>query len=326
MLLAAAKHPAMLIYLSLAASTKTAVNENYGRELLELHTVGLNYSESDVKNCARLLTGRTLDPAKSNQAYLYNPAIHYVGPVTVLGFSHPNSTAAGGELAGDALVRYLATHPYTAQHLAQRMCVRFVSDNPSAELVAAVAKAYLDNNTQILPMVSTILRSDEFWQSRGQKQRRPAENFVATVRMTGVTVYNMAQALKAMHWTTVGLGDGPLDWPAPDGYPDVAAAWRSASTLLGLWTAHYNVLVGGYPGFNAARIATFYDGTPSNSWNALIRMTWHLTGSAWSSTQLAVLENFLGEPPTTLMSKSTLGWLDTAVATLILDAPHFALN
>jgi uncharacterized protein (DUF1800 family) len=326
MLLASAKHPAMLIFLSLAQSTKAAVNENYGREVLELHTVGRVYSESDVKNCAALMTGRTLDPAQSGQAYKYDPTIHPVGPVTVLGFTHPNATAAGGEAAGDALLRYLAAHPATAQHLARRMCVRFVSDDPSPDLVTAVAQAYLANNTQILPMVSTILRSSDFWASRGQKVRRPAENLVAAVRMLGVSAYSMPLALKTLHWASVGLGDGPLDWPAPDGYPDVAESWRSASTLLGLWTAHLNLVLGSYPGFRAAKTATFYDGNPANSWNALARMSTHLTGSLWSANSLAVLQNFLGEAPTTTMRRSALGWLDPAVAALILDGPHFALH
>jgi hypothetical protein len=326
MLLASAKHPAMLIYLSLAKSTKAAVNENYGRELLELHTVGLKYTESDVKNCARLMTGRTLDPAYSNQAYLYNPAIHYVGPITVGGFSHANSTAAGGEAAGDALLRYLAKHPYTALNLARKMCVRFVSDHPSAELVSAVAQAYLNNNTAILPMVSTILHSTEFWESRGRKVRRPAENLVATTRALGVTVYSMPQALKALHWTSVGLGNGPLDWPAPNGYPDVATAWRSAGSLLRLWDTHLNLVAGSYPGFNPTNIGALYGGWPANSGDAVLRLTKRLTGSLWSSTDLATLQTFLGEPSTTSMSKTTLRWLDGGLVALIIDSPHFALR
>ena len=73
-----------------------------------------------------------------------------------------------GERAGDDLLRYLASHEFTAQNLARKLCVRFVSDNPSKDLVDAVAQAYLDGRTQILPMVSTILRSTEFWESRGK--------------------------------------------------------------------------------------------------------------------------------------------------------------
>ena len=116
MLLASARHPAMLIYLSLADSTKAAVNENYGRELLELHTVGLHYSERDVQNTARMLTGRTLD---EHQHYVFDEYIHPRGRIKVLGFSHPNSHPAQGQQAGDELLRYLAHHPDTAANIAR---------------------------------------------------------------------------------------------------------------------------------------------------------------------------------------------------------------
>src|ERR1700742_1806982 len=144
MLLAAGRHPAMLYYLNQAESTKAAVNENYGRELLELHTVGLNYTEADVKNSAAILTGRTVNG--SNWTYQYNSALHATGPVTVLGFSDANPTAAGGEAVGDAYLNYLAHHQLTATHLAQKLCIRYVSDTPSASLVAQVAAVYLAND------------------------------------------------------------------------------------------------------------------------------------------------------------------------------------
>ena len=77
------------------------------------------------------------------------------------------------------MLRYLATHPYTAQNIARKLCIRFVSDNPSSDLVAGVAQAYLDNDSAIIPTVQKILCSTEFWESRGQKTRRPAENLLA---------------------------------------------------------------------------------------------------------------------------------------------------
>jgi hypothetical protein len=323
MLLASAKHPAMLIYLSLADSTKTAVNENYGRELLELHTVGLNYTESDVRNAAKLLTGRTID---DNMHYLFDDYIHYVGPVQILGFKSANATASGGQKAGDDLLRYLAAHPYTAQHLARKMCQRYVSDNPSATLVDAVAKAYRDNKTQILPMVSTILRSTEFWVSRGKKVRRPTENLLATIRVLGIGVSNWADALQTLHWMTNDLGDCPLDWPAPNGYPDVATAWRSSGTLLRSWDYHLGTVGGWWDGLRGANIDALYGGPPANSGDAIKRLTRRITGMTWSSTHLAVLQTFLGEPASTPMSKSVLGWWGAPLAAVILDGPHHALR
>jgi hypothetical protein len=331
MLLASAKHPAMLIYLNLAQSTKTAVNENYARELLELHTVGLHYTESDVLNAARILTGRTLDPKQDYLAYWYNPSIHYSGSIKVLGFSSSNTgsffgPSNWGETAGDNLIKYLATHAYTAQTLAQRMCVRFVSDNPSSELVTAVANAYTSNNTQILPMVSTILRSTEFWESRGKKIRRPSENLIATMRALNVGVSSMPTALQTLHWTTVGLGDAPLDWTAPNGYPDVATSWRSSGTLLKVWGSHLSAIGGWYGGLKGPDLVALYGGTPATSGEAIAGLTRTLTGSAWSSTHLNVLQSFLGEAADTPLSRSLLQWSIGPLVAVILDGPHFALR
>jgi hypothetical protein len=322
MLLAAARHPAMLIYLNLADSTKRAVNENYARELLELHTVGLHYSESDVTNCARMLTGRTVD---DNQHYVYDDYIHPTGAVRVLGFSHANSSRMDGADGGDALLRYLAAHPYTAQRLARKLCQRYVSDRPSTALVAAVAKAYTANKTQILPMVRTILRSTEFWESRGRKTRRPAENLIATVRALGVGVSNMHDALEALHWTTDAMGHCPLDWASPDGYADVATAWRGAGTLLNVFEAHIGLIGGWYSGLDPADVAGFY-GTPDTSGAAVSRLARTLTGTSWSSTDLAVLQRFLAEPGSTPLSGSVLQWQAGPLAALVLDSPYFALR
>ena len=323
MLLAAARHPAMLTYLNLADSTKAAINENYGRELLELHTVGLHYSERDVRNAAAVLTGRTLD---NYQHYVYDGYIHPRGTIRVLGFTHPNATEDGGEAAGDALLRYLAAHPYTASNLARKMCIRFVSDSPSTALVSAVAKAYLAGGTKILPMVLTILRSNEFWESRGAKVRRPAENVVATVRALNPTVTDFAGITQALQWITSSMNNTPLDWPAPNGYPDVATAWRSAGNLLSQWNVHLGVVGGWWGGLPAASTTAIFGGTPTTSGQAVAMATKQLTGMTFSATHRAALQEFLGEPASTTMDRSRLRWLAGPLAALVLDAPHHALR
>ena len=212
MLVASARNPAMLRYLNLAESSKRLVNENYGRELLELHTVGLgaHYTETDVKNSAKLLTGRTVD---GNGSYVYHPADHWTGAVKILGFSAANRNPGDGVAAGDAYLRYLASHPATAAHLAQKLCVRYVSDAPSAGLVASVAKAYLANHTAILPTIKAIFTSAEFWGSQRQKVRRPAENLIATLRILGVTLGPKTRSsLDMLRWMTMDMGNVPLDW------------------------------------------------------------------------------------------------------------------
>lgn len=322
MLLASSKHPAMLKCLNLAESTKIHVNENYGRELLELHTVGLEYTEGDVVDAARLLTGRTVD---EHDHYLYDDYIHPTGAVKVLGFTHANDDATAGEAVGDSLLRYLAGHTSTATRLAQKLCVRLVSDTPSAALVQAVANAYLENDTRIVPMIKTIFRSTEFWESRGQKVRRPAENVIATVRILGMVPRDWTKALADLQWITDRLGHQPLEWPAPNGYPDVAGAWRSAGMLMRLWHVHAGLAGAWYQSLTLPTLKPLL-GTPATSGAAIKSLTTSITGTKWTSAHLTALQTFMGEPASTAIAQSRMQWLRDPLIGLILDSPQFALR
>ena len=238
MLLAANRHPAMLRYLSNDESNKDSVNENLGRELLELHTVGVasGYTEADVRNSAYILTGRSVGGEMDERGpwgeFAYDPGIHWTGAVTVLGFTHANDSAEGGLDVGDAYLRYLAGHPATSQQIARKLATRFVSDSPPQELVDRMATAYVDGGTQIRPVLDIMFRSVEFWSAVGQKTRRPLENIVASARAVGIAPGgNTRKPIEWMYWTTGDAGQKPLAWPAPNGYPDVQAAWRSANGL-----------------------------------------------------------------------------------------------
>ncbi|HEU0172603.1 MAG TPA: DUF1800 domain-containing protein, partial [Acidimicrobiales bacterium] len=172
MLLAAGRHPATLRYLTADQSTKDSVNENYGRELLELHTVGVasGYTEDDVRNSAYILTGRTeISQYDAEQGrgqagtFVYDPGKHWTGAVKVLDFQHANGAEGEGFDVGDAYLRHLAGHPATAQAIARKLAVRFVSDMPPGELVDRLAETYLAEGTAIVPVLSTLFRSAEFW-------------------------------------------------------------------------------------------------------------------------------------------------------------------
>jgi hypothetical protein len=125
---------------------------------------------------------------------------------------------------------------------------------------------------------------------------------------------------------TNDLGNCPLDWPAPNGYPDVAAAWRSSGTLLRSWEYHLGTVGGWWDGLGGANVDALYGGTPANSGDAIKRLTKRLTGMTWSSTHLAVLQTFLDEPASTPMSQSVLRWWGEPLAAVILDGPHHALR
>jgi uncharacterized protein (DUF1800 family) len=324
MLAASAKHPAMLYYLNQAESNKTAVNENYGRELLELHTVGLNYTEADVKSSAAIFTGRTVS---NTWTYQYVASKHATGTVTVLGFTKPNADGPGGELVGDQYIDYLAHHPLTAQRIAQKLCVRYVSDAPSASLVSQIAAVYLANDTAILPTVYAILCSDEFWSARGAKTRRPAENAAATVRALGATTTDMSNALGSVSWMSYLMGNRVLDYGPPPGYPDRASNWRSAGNLILTWNLHRALTMNWWGGWSALDLNTLYGGvTPATSGAAIDALALRLVGQPLTAADKQTLQSYLGELPTKAYASSKAkSWL-AGLVVLILDSPYHALR
>lgn len=253
MLVASATHPAMLLYLDNASSTKSQPNENYGRELLELHTVGAynGYSEADVITSARIMTGWGVD--SSTGLAKYRTSRHWTGAVNLLGFANANSSADGRAVAA-AYLNHLAHLPQTANRLATKLCQRFVSDSPSSGLVNQLANVYLQNDTAIVPVLRALFNSAEFWASANQKVRRPYEDVVATVRTLGHQVLPASRGagaqrdgIEALYWNVWNLQQAPMAWAPPNGYPDVAKSWMSADLMLGRMNAHRDIGEGWWP-------------------------------------------------------------------------------
>lgn len=244
MLVACATSPSMLIVLNNKDSTKRYPNENYGRELLELHTVGVgSFTEDDVRQSALILTGLGVN---RDHGYEYHPGEHHVGAVRVLGFTHANATAVGGEATAVAYLDHLAHHPATATRIATKLCVRFVSDVPPASLVTRLANLYLDSGTAIAPVLKALFTSSEFAASAGKKVRTPYEDILATLRALRATPDKLGTASgKEMRYKALGMGQAPMNWPAPNGYPDVAAAWSGSASMLARWNFHSSAAGGG---------------------------------------------------------------------------------
>jgi uncharacterized protein (DUF1800 family) len=326
MLAATARGPAMLRYLNNDLSDKKAVNENYGRELLELHTVAIDsgYTETDVRNSAYLMTGRTVG---SNGLYQYNAKKHWVGPVKILGFTHANANAAGGEQAGEEYVNYLATHPATANHLARKLAVRFVCDSPPQALIDRLAKSYLDNGTAIVPVLRTLFRSLEFWIATGLKTRRPLENVVATARVLGVQPGTKpATALDSLHYLVSQLGNAPFGWAEPDGYADVATAWSSAAGMLGVWNAHRTLVQGGISGFGFTKPEQLLPAVPATVGGYLDGLAQRLLFQPLSAAQRQTLLTFLGVADNAPTKNPTLDGKLQHLAPLFLDSIYHALR
>ena len=344
MLQASAAHPAMLCYLNQADSTKDAPNENYGREILELHTVGVDagYTEAMVVDSARIMTGYTLqwdERQPRYREYVYDRGIHWTGRVRVLGFSHAN-TSSDGRAVATAYIDYLARHPATAKRIARKLAVRFVGDDPPAALVNRLAAVYLKYDTAIVPVLRVLLTSPEFLASRWKKVRRPYEDMVATLRTLGYrplaaphSAIDRRAGIEALYWRSHQLQQPPLAWAQPDGYPDVAAAWTAGGGLLARWNMHLGLTAGWWPGKDTIVVpsakALLPPVTSTLTYGKLVdAVAVRLTGLVLPASHSAAVLTFLGKRPTDRVGSGDrwVTWDVERFVALVLDTPNHQLR
>jgi uncharacterized protein (DUF1800 family) len=247
LLVATAKSPAMLFYLdnhasigphSMAAMRAQAnpaaknrdpgLNENYARELMELHTLGVDggYTQKDVTEVARVFTGWTIEEPRKGVGFTFNERRHEPGPKYVMG----QTIQENGEQEGLAVLHQLATSPVTAHHLSQQLAERFVSDTPPPALVDRMAKSYLHSDGDIRQVLRTMFASPEFWSRDAYraKVKTPEEFVISAVRATGGEVDRPAIVLNAMGQ----LGMPFFGCQTPNGYSWTAPAWVNSGDLL----------------------------------------------------------------------------------------------
>jgi uncharacterized protein (DUF1800 family) len=245
---ASAHSPAMLFSLDNNESAKGQINENYGRELLELHTVGVNagYSEADVVATATVFTGWS--GAVRTGSFAFRAPRHDDTPQRVMGWATPAGVT--GEAQGESLLDYLATHPSTANFLARKLVVRFVSDQPDPGLVDSVAQAYLAADTDLAATLRALFNDERFYTTATPRFRRPTEYLVAALRALGGRVDGQTEGRRGqdqLRRLLAGLGQVPFDWPAPNGYPDQSGAWLNAGALVPRWNAAELLVTGAVP-------------------------------------------------------------------------------
>ena len=237
LLRASTLHPAMLLYLDNAQSIgpdsragqrrQRGLNENLARELLELHTLGVNggYTQADVTETARLLTGWTVRYGTDGQA-VFQPALHQPGPKTILGRRYDE-----GPQALDALLLDLTRHPATARHLAGKLAVHFVTDDPPPALVAAVAARFRATDGDLRETARALFSHPLAWRGdHPPKFKRPEELLLSAHRMLKLPfgepqLLAGAQAVQAMGQS---LGRAP----SPQGWPDRTEDWLSPDALF----------------------------------------------------------------------------------------------
>ncbi|MGH8530449.1 MAG: DUF1800 domain-containing protein [Nevskiales bacterium] len=227
---ASARSPAMLVYLDNASNTRNGPNENYARELMELHTLGVDggFNEGDVKEVARCFTGWTVD--STLRIALFRPELHDNGEKTVLG---QRIAAGGGTRDGDTVLDLLAAHPSTARHIARKLVRRFVSDAEPEDFVASVAGVFQQSGGDIPTVLRALLLDPRFNDYADEKLQRPLEYLASAVRalVPEPLAYHGPDLLDSV----TRMAQAPHGWRAPNGYPDSADYWLSTTGLLERW-------------------------------------------------------------------------------------------
>jgi uncharacterized protein (DUF1800 family) len=242
MLLAVVRHPAMLLYLDNAQSigpdsmagliVGKGLNENLGRELMELHTLGVDggYTQADVIAMAKLLTGWSLDN-RGNDGFRYYPARHEPGQIVLRGKTYP-----GGEDGGIAALRDLAHDPATAQHIARKFAVQFIADDPPADSVSRLQKNFLETGGDLRALAQTAVDDPAAWRHGAGKMRSPVEYVTASMRLLGwprtTSADDKDKQVKGIMAATRLMGEFPLGAPSPKGWPDQSDAWSGPDAVL----------------------------------------------------------------------------------------------
>jgi len=241
LLMATARHPAMLFYLDNwmsvrkdmpqggAGQGQRGLNENYARELLELHTLGVEggYTQKDVIEVARCFTGWSIDQPNKIGSFVFRPLAHDNGEKVVLGH---RIAPGGGERDGAEVIEILARHPSTATFIATKLVRRFVSDDPPYGLVQRVAETFKQTDGNIRSLLVTIINSPEFFAAanyRG-KIKTPFEFVASVVRAANGTTDGSPALVAAVAQT----GEPLYLASAPNGYPDTAGPWLNSASLL----------------------------------------------------------------------------------------------
>lgn len=254
LLLAVETHPAMLRYLDNVQSIgpdslfaeraeqrflrqgknrRSGLNENLAREILELHTLGVDggYRQDDVAELARAITGwgvplpRELDSGVPADAFQFHANAHEPGVRTLIGRRY----AQAGIDQGRAMLADLAVHPATAKHISFKLARHFVSDAPDAALVERMARAWLDHGGDIARVCAAMIGSDAAWSARARKFKSPQDFIISALRATGADVESSRQSQLAAQLERLGQPD--LKPRSPAGFPDTAAAWLEGDAL-----------------------------------------------------------------------------------------------
>src|SRR5262245_24227318 len=348
LVVATARHPAMLYYLDNWLSTRAepvvltgpkrgsllGLNENYARELMELHTVGVDggYGQHDVIEVARAFTGWTIDRPLQGGGYVFRPRSHDQGQKIVLGQVIP---AGGGEQDGLRVIDVLTRHPSTARFVSTKLVKRFVSDDPPSRLVERVATVFRRSDGDIRSVLAAIFSSPEFFSADAyrSKIKTPLEVVISAARavdarLDPVATVNdqLSGGASTLARQIARLGEPLYEAQPPSGYPDSAAAWVNTGALVGRMNFALALRQARLPGVRVD-LTPILEGTdPRQPQEVLDRLiTAALHGEVTSETR-SILEAELDSPEITRVTTYDRAPRRTdaeKLAALVLGAPEF---
>jgi uncharacterized protein (DUF1800 family) len=289
------------------AGLRSGLNENYARELLELHTLGVDggYTQQDVVEVARAFTGWTLRGVRqSKPGFAFDSRVHSRGDKEILG----RTIRSGGEGEGREIIRMLARHPATARFVSSKLVRRFVADEPPAALVERAARTWERTGGEIREVVRTIVTSPEFFEpvNRGAKVKTPLEFVVSAVRASGAEVADARELARRIGEMGMPLY---LQQP-PTGYKDTADAWVSTNGLVARLNFALDLAGGSVSGVHLDR-ARIVAATSTGAPVARILTEWLIPAGLSESTRQ------------TVDAEIAAGLTPTRVAGLLLGSPEF---
>jgi uncharacterized protein (DUF1800 family) len=315
LLLATAESPAMLFYLdnwesvsdnaparpnAPADRKRQGLNENYGRELMELHTLGVDggYTQLDVTEVARCFTGWTIRQPQQGGGFFFNPRMHDPGEKHVLGVAIP---AGGGIEDGLKVIDILAQSPATAHFIAKSLAIRFVSDNPPDALVDKMAATFSATDGDLREVMRTMFNADEFWAAANfrAKLKSPLEMVVSAVRAVNGDVDTAVQMVQLMNT----LGEPLYRKQEPTGYTNRGGDWLNSASLLARMN-FANTLAQGKIGGVKVDLAQFSGDTAQIEHNILLA---DASPASQSAIQAGIGEAPQKQPTGPMVAGLTLG-------------------
>jgi uncharacterized protein (DUF1800 family) len=304
-----------------AKNRPSGLNENYAREIMELHTLGVDggYTQKDVTELAKVLTGWSIEQPQLGGSFRFNERAHEPGDKYVLG----RKIGEQGEKEGEEMLDVLAHHPSTAKFISRKLAMRFVSDNPPQSLVDRMAETFQKKDGDIREVLRTLFHSPEFWAADAYraKMKTPFEFVASAARASGADIQNALPLVATLN----RMGMPLYAMQPPTGYSMKAEAWVNSSALLNRMNFALALGSGKLPGTSLDPQALLRGPAPTDSESALAAMEQSILAGDVSPQTHAVMQKQLGDPQ---ISRRKLDDADKqpnygAIAGLIMGSPEF---